>query len=223
MGKGGVARAMIAVVDYGAGNLGSVEKALRFIGVEPVLTRDSATMMAQKAMILPGVGALAHCMDGLREAGLVEPTLSFIASGKPFLGICIGMQMLFDESEEGGRTPGLGVIRGCVKRFAFDEAMQASTRLKVPHMGWNAIEPRTDCPLFRGVPNGSMAYFVHSYYCEPQDPGVVAAHTDYGGSFCSALWRDNVYATQFHPEKSGSVGLTILRNFVAIVTSGRTA
>ncbi len=205
---------MIAVVDYGAGNLGSVDKALRYLGLPATVTSDPEVVVRRKAVILPGVGALAHCMEGLRQAGLIEPVLEVIAAGRPFLGICIGMQMLFDESEEGGRTPGLGIVTGRVKRFDFPP----DDERKVPHMGWNAIETQRDCPLFAGVPDGAMAYFVHSYYCVPADASVTVATTNYGAPFCSALMRGNVMATQFHPEKSGAVGLQVLRNFAALVS-----
>lgn len=206
---------MIAIVDYGAGNLGSVEKALRFIGAPAEVTHDPEAVLRHDAMILPGVGALGHCMDGLRRAGLVEATREFIASGKPFLGICIGMQMLFDASEEGGQTPGLGILPGRVRRFDFTGS--EASDLKVPHMGWNALVHDGTCPIFRGVPSGSMAYFVHSYYAEPADVSIVAATTDYGRPFCSAIQSGQVFATQFHPEKSGALGLRILRNFVRLV------
>lgn len=205
---------MIAVIDYGAGNLGSVDKALRYLGVPAVVTSDPETVLRQRGVILPGVGALAHCMDGMRQAGLIETTLDVIASGRPFLGICIGMQMLFDESEEGGRTPGLGVIKGKVRRFSFGP----NDDRKVPHMGWNSLDADASCPLFAGVPRRAMAYFVHSYFCVPNDNTVTVARTDYGVSFCSALMRGNVFATQFHPEKSGTVGLQVLRNFAALVS-----
>lgn len=206
---------MIAIVDYGAGNLGSVEKALRFIGAPAVVTDDPATVLRNDALVLPGVGALGHCMEGLRRAGLVDATREFIRSGRPFLGICIGMQMLFDTSEEGGQTAGLGVLKGVVRRFALDRDPRNSG-LKVPHMGWNGLIHDGTCPLLAGVPNGAMAYFVHSYYAEPEDTSVIVATTQYGYPFCSAIRSGNVYATQFHPEKSGKVGLAILRNFVAL-------
>ncbi|MBM3496684.1 MAG: imidazole glycerol phosphate synthase subunit HisH [Armatimonadetes bacterium] len=209
---------MIAVVDYGAGNLGSVEKALRYLGIGAVVTRDAEVVMAQDAVVLPGVGALGHCMDGLRRAGLPDAIRAFIESGRPFLGICIGLQMLFDQSEEGGHTDGLGVLPGRVSRFAFDDTGPGVGRIKIPHMGWNSIEHGGDCPLFEGVPTGAMVYFVHSYYAVPADRSAVAAQTDYGVRFCSAVRSNNVFGTQFHPEKSGSVGLRILRNFAALAT-----
>ena len=206
---------MIAVIDYGAGNLGSVEKALRYIGAPAEVTRDADVLLRHDALILPGVGALGHCMEGLRRANLIEATRAFIASGRPFLGICIGMQMLFETSEEGGQTPGLGILPGRVRRF--DVAGSVASDLKVPHMGWNALEHNGTCPILRGVPSGAMAYFVHSYYAEPADPGIVAATTHHGLPFCSAIRSANVFATQFHPEKSGAIGLMILRNFVGLV------
>ena len=208
-------RGMIAIVDYGAGNLGSVDKALSYIGAEAEVVSDPREVETADAVILPGVGAFDHCMGGLRARGLAEAVVSCIRSERPFLGICIGMQMLVTSSEEGGEAPGLGVVPGRVRRF---QRSGARANLKVPHMGWNEVHVERDCPLFRDVPDDAMAYFVHSYYVVPDDLGVVAATTDYGGPFCSAISVGNVFATQFHPEKSGTIGLMILRNFAALVS-----
>jgi len=204
---------LIAVVDYGAGNLGSVDKALRYLGVPAQVTADPDVVWGADALIVPGVGAFQHCMNGLQMHMLREPVLEVIRSGRPFLGICIGMQMLFTWSEEGGHVTGLDVIAGAVRRFPVSVS---GRRLKVPHMGWNTLELVKECPLFVGLPERPRVYFVHSYYCEPADVDVVAARTDYGISFCSALQRENIFAVQFHPEKSGAVGLEVLRNFVAL-------
>jgi len=205
---------VIAVVDYGAGNLGSVHKALRFIGAPVEVSRDPERVARADALVLPGVGAFHRCMSGLAEAGLTGPVRAFIASGRPFLGICVGLQMLFAESEEHGAEPGLGVLPGRVVRFRFEGA--AGEGLKVPHIGWNTLRFPRPGALFRGVPEGARAYFVHSYYPVPEEPDVTTAETEYGRPFCCAVERGSVHATQFHPEKSGEVGLQILRNFVAL-------
>lgn len=209
---------MIAVLDYGAGNLGSVYKALRYVGAEVRLTQDAGEALRADGLVLPGVGAFGHCMAGLAATGLHDAVKTFIASGRPFLGICVGLQMLFDESEEMGPVPGLGILHGRVVRFRFPEGGGAGKALKVPHIGWNALSFREDAALFRGLRQGDRAYFVHSYYPVPEDAAVISATTEYGVRFCCAVeWR-NVHATQFHPEKSGSVGLTILRNFVGLLS-----
>jgi imidazole glycerol-phosphate synthase subunit HisH len=180
-----------------------------------VVTKDPDAVARADKLVLPGVGAFAHCMSGLAGVRLVDATKEFIRSGRPFLGICVGLQMLFDESEERGATPGLGVLPGSVVRFRFEHM---SKPLKVPHIGWNALEFRRDSVLFRGLEQGERVYFVHSYYPQPADPDCVSATTDYGGEFCCAVERANVFATQFHPEKSGAAGLQILRNFAALAT-----
>jgi len=209
---------MIAILDYGAGNLGSVQKALRYVGADVRLTRDADEALRADAMVLPGVGAFGHCLTGLTTAGLADAVKAFIASGKPFLGICVGLQMLFDESEEMGPIPGLGILRGRVVRFRFPEDEHSGRHLKVPHIGWNALSFREDAKLFHGLKQGDRVYFVHSYYPEPEDAAVVSATTEYGVRFCCAVEWGNIHATQFHPEKSGAVGLTILRNFVHLIT-----
>jgi len=203
---------MIAIIDYGMGNLRSVQKAFEKVGFAAKVTADPADLRDAEKLVLPGVGAFKDCMDNLREGGFIEPIRRHVESGKPFLGICLGLQLLFSESEEFGRHQGLGIIPGKVVRFPADLRV-AGEELKVPHMGWNQIRLRQDAPLFRGVADGSAVYFVHSYYVIPDDPTVVAAVTDYGIAFCSAIRRDNVMATQFHPEKSQQIGLRILRNF----------
>jgi imidazole glycerol-phosphate synthase subunit HisH len=212
---------VIAIIDYGAGNLGSVYKAFKHIGADAVVTADEATVRRAERLVLPGVGAFARCMAGLEGVGLADATREFIASGRPFLGICVGMQMLFDESCEMGATPGLGVLEGRVVRFRFEtHGAEASTCQipKVPHIGWNSLRFRQDAPLFRGLDQGDRVYFVHSYYPEPAEPACVSATCEHGYDFCCAVSRDNVHATQFHPEKSGAVGLRILRNFVSFPT-----
>jgi len=204
---------MIAIIDYGAGNLGSVYKAFKYIGAEVEVTADPGVVMRADSLVLPGVGAFSHCMRGLDSVGMTEATRKFIESGRPFLGICVGLQMLFESSEEMGSEPGLGILSGRVVRFRFDEA---NRNLKVPHIGWNTLSYRSDAPLFKGIEQGDRAYFVHSYYPAPDDPAVSVATSDYGEPFCCAVQRDNVHATQFHPEKSGAIGLQILRNFVSM-------
>ena len=202
----------IAVIDYEMGNLRSVQKALEHVGADAVITRDPDVIMGASAAVLPGVGAFGACMDNLRKHGLVEPVRIFAASGRPFLGICVGMQILFDESEEFGRVPGLGIFAGKIVRFAPDP----EGKRKVPQMGWNALAIKRRAPHLAGVKDGAHVYFVHSYYPVPADPAVIATTTDYGGEFASAVWQDNIFATQFHPEKSQSVGLALLANFAAL-------
>lgn len=203
---------MIALIDYGAGNLQSVHKALRHVGADVQLARDPAPLRGARGVVLPGVGAFDDCLNALGRQGLLGACREFIASGRPFLGICVGYQALFEASEEfHSRAAGLGVFQGRVVRFS------GAGGLKVPQIGWNRLAlARPDCPLFRGVPEGSHVYFVHSFYPRPGDDGIVAARTEYGEVFASAIWRDNVYATQFHPEKSQGVGLRILGNFAGL-------
>ncbi len=196
---------MIALIDYGMGNLGSVSNALRFIDCDFEITSAPDVLGEAEAAILPGVGAFGDCMDNLRECELVEPIKDYIASDRPFLGICLGLQLLFTESDEMGTHEGLDVIEGRVIRFTHD--------LKIPQIGWNQIDTRQDCPQLAGIPDGSYVYFVHSYHVVPEDDSVIATTTDYGYEFCSAIRRGNLFATQFHPEKSSDVGLQILRNF----------
>ncbi|HEX9080045.1 MAG TPA: imidazole glycerol phosphate synthase subunit HisH [Desulfuromonadaceae bacterium] len=203
---------MIAIIDYGMGNLRSVQKGFETIGSEALVTADPRVVLEAERVVLPGVGAFADCMANLERAGFVEPILRVIAQGRPFLGICLGLQLLFTESEEFGIHRGLDVIPGRVRRFP--EGMTVGgEELKVPHMGWNQISFRRRPPAFEGIDDGANVYFVHSYYVQPDDEQVVATVTGYGMDFCSAIWKDNIVATQFHPEKSQAVGLRILRNF----------
>jgi glutamine amidotransferase len=202
----------ITIIDYGMGNLRSVQKAFEQVGCDAVVTADPAVAAQADKLVLPGVGAFRDCMRNLTDGGFVASIKAHVAAGKPFLGICLGLQLLFTESEEFGCHQGLGIIPGKVVRFP-DGAREASETLKVPHMGWTRISIRRPAPLFRGVPDGSFVYFVHSYYVVPDDPAVIATETGYGRPFCSSIWRDNVMATQFHPEKSQAVGLQMLKNF----------
>ena len=199
----------IVVIDYESGNLRSVAKALETTGVVPCVTGNPEEIDGADAVILPGVGSGPSAMAALRQRGLVEPLRQYVASGKPFLGICLGLQVLLDHTEEGD-APCLGIITGTVKKLP--------PSLKVPHMGWNSVEFKTDHPVFNGIPQGSYFYFVHSYYAEPADQASVAGVTEYSMPFCSAYTRGNLVATQFHPEKSGPVGLQIYRNFMALTT-----
>jgi glutamine amidotransferase len=208
---------MIAIIDYGAGNLGSVYKAFKHIGVDVQVTSDPREVLRADRLVLPGVGAFTHCMQGLESVLLTDATREFIRSGRPFLGICVGLQMLFETSEEMGTSPGLGVLPGRVVKFRFDSADgNGRMTLKIPHIGWNSLHFRPEASLFRGLSEGDRVYFVHSFYPEPSDPSIVSATSEYGYDFCAAVeWR-NVHATQFHPEKSGGVGLQILRNFATL-------
>ncbi|MGA2616392.1 MAG: imidazole glycerol phosphate synthase subunit HisH [Thermoguttaceae bacterium] len=201
---------MIAIIDYGMGNLRSVQKAFEKVGHEAVVTSDAAVLARAAKVVLPGVGAFEDCMAELRSRGLVGPVRAAIDSGRPFLGICLGLQLLFDVSYENGRHPGLGVLRGEVLRF------ELPPEYSVPHMGWNQLSIRRPVPLLAGLAEGTFVYFVHSYYVVPEDAEVVATETEYGLSFCSMIWRDNIFATQFHPEKSQADGLRILRNFAEL-------
>ena len=197
---------MIAIIDYGMGNLRSVSKAFERLGFTVNVTRDPRQIANASHVVLPGVGAFPDCMRNLEEMGLVDPVHRALSSGKPFLGICLGLQLLFTESEEFGLHKGLGWIRGRVVRFPDDG-------LKVPHMGWNTLEIRKPAPALQDLPADAMVYFVHSYYGVPEDPAVIATTTEYGQRFTSSIAVDNVFACQFHPEKSQAVGLRLLRNF----------
>ncbi|MGP8052710.1 MAG: imidazole glycerol phosphate synthase subunit HisH [Limisphaerales bacterium] len=203
---------MIALLDYGSGNLRSVHKALLKVGAEVRIARQPEEMAEARAVVLPGVGAFDDCINALRKQELLEAAQNFIQSGKPFLGICVGYQALFEKSEEfNSCAAGLGIFQGSVIRFSDKHG------LKIPQIGWNRLEiVKPDCPLFRGVADGSYVYFVHSFYPQPADAGIVATRSDYGDKFASSVWRDNVYATQFHPEKSQKVGLQLLKNFVEL-------
>ncbi|MDE3017627.1 MAG: imidazole glycerol phosphate synthase subunit HisH [Nitrospirota bacterium] len=207
---------MIAIIDYGMGNLRSVQKAFEAVGHQAIVTRDARAIGDASHVVLPGVGAFGDCMENLDRYGLIEPVRRAVQSGKPFLGICLGLQLLFTESEEFGRHPGLDLIPGKVRRFTSGSEEvpdRTMAHLKVPHMGWNDVRVTRTAPPLRGIESGAYLYFVHSYYVEPQDNGVACTMTDYGRSFVSSVWRDNVFACQFHPEKSQSLGLRIIRNF----------
>jgi glutamine amidotransferase len=205
---------VIAVVDYGMGNLRSVEKALERSGAPVRVTSDPEAILAADGVVLPGVGAFGACMQNLAARGLVDAVRKVLDRDRPFLGICLGLQLLFEESEEFGPVAGLGVLPGRVRRFsgpAFD-------RLKIPQIGWNRIRVRKAVPELEGIPDGTFVYFVHSYYVEPADPALVATTTEYGIEFASSVARGNLFACQFHPEKSQAVGLRILANFARKVT-----
>lgn len=205
---------MIALLDYGSGNLRSVHKSLLKVGAQVRLVQHPAELRDARALVLPGVGAFDDCVNALRQQELFEASRDFIKSGRPFLGICVGYQALFDKSEEfNSCAAGLAVFPGRVVRFT-------GHGLKVPQIGWNQLEiARPDCPLYRGIPDRSFVYFVHSFYPQPQEPGIVATRTEYGDTFASSVWKDNVFATQFHPEKSQKVGLQLLKNFVTLAES----
>ena len=203
----------LVIIDYGMGNLRSAQKGFEQVGFQAKVSADPADIARADKVVLPGVGAFRDCMANLREGGFVEPLLEHVAAGKPMLGICVGLQLLFSESEEFGRHQGLGMIPGKVVRFPAG-MREGGEELKVPHMGWNSLSFNREVPLFKGIEPGSYVYFVHSYYGVPEDAAVVAAEATYGDvTFCAGIWKDNIMATQFHPEKSQQVGLKILRNF----------
>ena len=201
---------MIALLDYGSGNLRSVEKALLKVGAEVCVTTTPAGLKDARAVVLPGVGAFDDCITAMQRQDLLAGVREFIQTGRPFLGICVGYQALFEKSEEfNSCAAGLGVFQGKVVRFT------APPGLKIPQIGWNQIEiARPGCPLYRGIASGSYVYFVHSFFPKPLDPTIAATRTNYGETFVSSVWKDNVFATQFHPEKSQEVGLRLLKNFV---------
>lgn len=207
---------MIAIIDYGMGNLRSVQKGFEKIGAPAIVTADPRLVLEADRVVLPGVGAFRDCMRNLEQAGFVEPILKVIAEGRPFLGICVGMQLLFSDSVEFGLYQGLNVIPGHVLRFP-EDMREGAEGLKVPHMGWNQLSFKRRPPAFEGIAVDSNVYFVHSYYVKPDSDDVIAATTDYGFEFCSAIWKDNIVATQFHPEKSQDVGLGILKNFAEFI------
>lgn len=203
---------MIAIIDYGVGNLRSVQKAFEKVGHAAVVTSNPKEIDDAKAVVLPGVGAFAKCMANLDEYSLVDIIYKTIEKGKPFLGICLGMQLLFTEGEEFGIHKGLDIIKGRVKRFP-DGMKTDDEQLKIPHMGWNNLIIKKSPPILQDIADSSFVYFVHSYYCAPEDKGVIAASAEYGIEFTAMLWKDNIYATQFHPEKSQEIGLKILKRF----------
>jgi glutamine amidotransferase len=200
---------VIAVLDYGIGNLRSAEKALQHLGVDAALTTDPAVARQAAGVVLPGVGAFGRCMEQLRESGLEPVVHEAVEAGKPFLGICVGMQMLFDSSEEAPGCKGLGIIPGEVRRLPV-------TTERLPHMGWNTVKIRTGSVLFDGIDDGSWLYFVHSYAPVPDDDAVTAATTEYAGTVVAAVEQGRVWATQFHPEKSAANGLRLLKNFAEV-------
>jgi imidazole glycerol-phosphate synthase subunit HisH len=197
----------VVIIDYESGNLRSVAKALETNGISPCVTGDPSQIESAHAVVLPGVGSGPAAMEALKERGLVGPLREYAASGRPFLGVCLGLQLLLDRTEEGG-APCLGIVPGVVRRLP--------PGLKVPHMGWNSVQLKKGHPALKDIPRGSHFYFVHSYYAEPEDQTAVAGVTEYGIPFCSVYARGNLVATQFHPEKSGNTGLQIYQNFVAL-------
>jgi imidazole glycerol-phosphate synthase subunit HisH len=204
---------MIAVIDYGMGNLRSVQKGLEHVGFKAVVTRDVSEIHAARGVVLPGVGAFNACMENLGKFGLIEPIREVVRRQKPFLGICLGLQLLFSESEEFGRQKGLDLFSGKVVGFRSEE------NLKVPHMGWNRIEKKKESLFLEGISSGDYVYFVHSFYAVPYDNSMIATTTDYGRSFVSSIATERLFACQFHPEKSQELGLRILANFGRFVAS----
>ncbi len=199
---------MLAIIDYGAGNLRSVQKACELLGATAEITSDATVIAKADHVILPGVGAFGDCMQSLHRTGLTDIVKETAKSGKPFLGICLGMQLLFESSEESPGVEGLGIFKGEIVKIP------KQNDYKIPHMGWNSLHFPKETPLFAGLPTNPFVYFVHSYYAKPEDPSIVAASTSYCGELTVAIQKDNIFATQFHPEKSGDVGLTILKNFL---------
>ena len=201
----------IVIIDYGMGNLRNVQKAFEKVGVEARVTRNKQEIAKASAVVLPGVGAFRDCMENLQKYGLIEPVLRGIEKGKPYLGICLGLQILFSVGEEFGTHRGLDVIKGRVVRFKPDP------EYKVPHMGWNTVEILREAPALQGIQNGDFFYFVHSYYVVPEEKDSIATLTTYGAPFVSSIWKENVFAIQFHPEKSQQKGLRVLENFVKAI------
>lgn len=207
---------MIAIVDYGMGNLRSVEKGFLKVGADVRVASDPKVISNSKGIVLPGVGAFRDCMASLDRLDLLELIKSEIAKGKPYLGICLGLQILFSESEEFGFCKGMGIFRGKVQRFSFDKSAHspdAGSMLKIPHMGWNTVRIINNSPIFAEIPDNSYFYFVHSYYVSPEDEDIIAAKTNYGIDFTSMIRKDNIFATQFHPEKSQQLGIKVLNGF----------
>ncbi len=206
---------MIAILDYGAGNLRSVAKALETVGTTPILTNDPSVVARADGLVVPGQGSAVDAMRNLTRLGLAEPLKQYVASGRPFLGVCLGEQVIFESSEEGAGVTCLGLIPGKVRRLPGGQ--------KVPQIGWNTVRIRQAHPLLDGVPDDSYFYFVHSFYVDPADPADVVGETEYGVTFASVVARGNVFATQFHPEKSAGIGLRIYRNFARLVASNAPA
>ncbi len=201
---------MIGIIDYDAGNLRSVSKALEALGETPVITRDRKLLLKADKVILPGVGSFGDAMGKLNQYGLTEVIQEIAASGKPFLGICLGLQLLFESSEESPGVKGLGLLKGQILRIP------EAPGLKIPHMGWNSLNIAEGARLFNGIENGAYVYFVHSYYCKAEDESIVAASAEYSAHIHASVEQDNIFACQFHPEKSSSVGLQILKNFIEL-------
>jgi glutamine amidotransferase len=204
---------MIAIIDYGMGNLRSVQKGLERVGFDALVTRDVTQIQSSRGVVLPGVGAFSACMENLGKFGLIEPIREVVRQQKPFLGICLGFQLLFSESEEFGKQKGLDLFPGRVVGF------HTGQDLKVPHMGWNRIDKKLDSPFLEGISSGDYVYFVHSFYVVPDDSSIVATTTDYGEAFVSSIATERLFACQFHPEKSQELGLRILTNFGRFVTA----
>jgi glutamine amidotransferase len=210
---------LIAIVDYGMGNLRSVWKAFRYLGAEVKLTQSPGDIREAGGIVLPGVGAFRDCMANLDRLGLLDPILGAVRAGKPYLGICLGLQVLFEESEEFGKSHGLGLLQGRVVRFPSDMPAQGQGPrqfLTVPHIGWNSVRLLKRAPHLDGIPEKAHFYFVHSYFGVPADTSIVATTTHYGMDFASSIWKENIFACQFHPEKSQAWGLRILRNFLEL-------
>ncbi len=201
---------MIAIIDYGAGNLRSVQKACEFVGANAVITSDKAEILGADRVILPGVGSFGDCMASIRSGGIDTCIFEVLEKKTPFLGICLGLQLLFDESEESPGVKGLGVLKGKIVKIPQNDD------LKIPHMGWNSLTFPKSSPIFNGIDEKSFVYFVHSYYMQPEDASIIAAECDYSAKLPVALSTGNIFATQFHPEKSGKIGLKILQNFVSL-------
>jgi glutamine amidotransferase len=201
---------MLAIIDYEMGNLRSVQKGFERIGHAATITSDPAVLADAEKIVLPGVGAFRDAIAALRERKLIEPIRASVAAGKPFLGICLGLQLLFDKSFEDGEYEGLGIVPGEVVRF------RVPSEYKVPHMGWNQVQFCRRPPIFNGIEDGTHFYFVHSYYVAPKDASVIATETEYARPFCSSIWRDRLFAVQFHPEKSQAAGLRLLKNFAEL-------
>jgi len=198
---------LIAIIDYGMGNLRSVEKAFEYVGHRAFVAKHPTGVSDASHVVLPGVGGFPECMKNLENTGMIDAVYKSIESGKQFLGICLGLQLLFSESEEFGCHNGLNILEGRVVRFT------PGHEFKVPHMGWNQIMIKREVPLLKGIPDNSFVYFVHSYYVIPSDKEIISTQSDYGGEFVSSVWKDNIFACQFHPEKSQEIGLRILKNF----------
>lgn len=198
---------MISIIDYGAGNLRSVQKAFEFLGYDAKITSEKSEILTSDKVILPGVGAFGDCMKNLKDYNLIECIHEVTENKTPFLGICLGLQLLFENSVETPNVDGLSVFKGNIIKIPDSDG------LKIPHIGWNCLDYNKECPIFKGLPENPFVYFVHSYFMNPKDTSIISAKTEYGATLPVALWSENIFATQFHPEKSGEVGLTILKNF----------